>query len=189
MYNNDQTTLWLPDLQDQKSLTLCWCSFLGDSSYVVAGVFVLLGGQYIQYALKQPRLWSITWLTSPRIVDAPLTLIFRLGQGACFSCFWLPRQPIHQKGQWCTKVNILRLEVQYLNVSINRKTWKPEPEIGTDGSSQPSQNPCVDGWGSGFGLPRTSYARFWTVLELKWIIFVVRTCTTRGIPEPIAITI
>jgi len=38
MYTNDEITLWLPDLQDKKLLTLHWQSFLEDSSYVIASV-------------------------------------------------------------------------------------------------------------------------------------------------------
>jgi hypothetical protein len=54
---------------------------LGDSSNVVAGVFAQYGGQYIQYALQQPRLWSIAWLTRWKIIDALLMLTFRFGPG------------------------------------------------------------------------------------------------------------
>jgi len=70
--------------------------------------------------------------------------------------FSYKRSRFIRKGQWCTKVNLSRLAVRYLNATINRKTWNTEPEIGTDGSSQTRQILRVDGYGSGFGPPRRS---------------------------------
>ena len=35
-----------------------------------------------------------------------------------------------------TNVNVLRLAIDYLNATIDRNTRKPEPQIGTNGSSQ-----------------------------------------------------
>jgi len=93
-----------------------------------------------------------------------------------------------RKGQWCAKVNILRLTVGYLNATINRKTQNTEPEIGTDGSSQTRQNPRVDGYGSGFGPPRRCGSGFWTVLEPNRNVFPVRTRTAGGLPGPVANT-
>jgi len=61
-----------------------------------------------------------------------------------------------RKGQRYTNVNILRFTIAYLNATIYRKTWKLEPQIGTDGSSQTWQNPRVHGYRSGFGLLRCS---------------------------------
>jgi len=77
-----------------------------------------------------------------------------------------------QKGQWRTKVNILRFVVAYLNGTINRKTWNTKPAIRTDWSNQTRQNPCVDGYGSGIGLLRPSWSVFgqlpdWTELILR----------------------
>jgi len=40
------------------------------------------------------------------------------------------------------------------------ETRNAEPEIGTDGSSQTRRNPWVDGYGSGFGLPRVCGSGF-----------------------------
>jgi len=94
-----------------------------------------------------------------------------------------------RKGQWCAKVNILRLTVGYLNATINRKTRNTEPEIGTDGSSQTRQNPRVDGYGSGFGPPRRSGSGFGTVLEPNPTVFPVGTRTAGGLPGPVANTI
>jgi len=40
MYNNDQITGWVSDLQDNRSFQLHWRSCLDDISDVVASVFV-----------------------------------------------------------------------------------------------------------------------------------------------------
>jgi hypothetical protein len=48
----------------------------------VAFFLVYKGGQYAQYASRWPSLWLITWLTRPKVVEALLTLSFRIGQGA-----------------------------------------------------------------------------------------------------------
>jgi len=93
-----------------------------------------------------------------------------------------------RKGQWCANVNILRLTVGYLNVTINRKTWNTEPEIGTDGSSQTRQIPRVDGYGCGFGLQRRCGSGFWTVLKPNRIVLLVRTRTTGRLPGPVVNT-
>jgi len=93
-----------------------------------------------------------------------------------------------RKGQWCAKVNILRLTVRYLNETINRNTRNTEPEIGTDGCSETRQNPRVDGYGSGFGPPRRCGSGFWTVLEPNRTVFPVRTRTAGGFPGPVATT-
>jgi len=87
MSNDNHITHLLPDLQDIKSLTLCWCSFSGDSWDVFPRVFVHSGGQYVHYTLQLPSLWLITWLTRPQIIDALLMLIFRIRQGVCHILF------------------------------------------------------------------------------------------------------
>ena len=93
-----------------------------------------------------------------------------------------------RKGQRYTNVNILRLAIAYLNATINRKTPKLEPAIGTDGSSQTWQNPQVDGYGSGFGPPRCSGSGFWTGLDLNWTVLAVQTWIAVGLPGPVANT-
>jgi len=72
--------------------------------------------------------------------------------------------------------------------TINRKTRKGEPETGTDGSSQTRQNPRVDGYGYGFGPPRSSGSGFWTGLEPNRTVFPVQTRTAGGLPGPVANT-
>jgi len=73
--------------------------------------------------------------------------------------------------------------------TINKKTRKGEPETGTDGSSQIRQNPRVDGYGYGFGPPRSSGSGFWTGLEPNQTVFPVQTGTAGGLPGPVANTI
>jgi len=52
------------------------------------------GGEYVQYTLKRPSLWSITGLTSPEIIDTLWTLSSRIAQGAYRCFFSLYRQPV-----------------------------------------------------------------------------------------------
>jgi len=64
----------------------------------------------------------------------------------CHSFLWWGRERVSvcsdyngiqfiKNRQWRTKVNILRLTVGYLNVTLNWKTLNTELEIGTEGSS------------------------------------------------------
>jgi len=91
-----------------------------------------------------------------------------------------------RKGQQSINVNILGLAIGYLNATINRITWKPEPEIGTDRSSETRQNLRVDGYGSRFGPPRCSGSGFWMGLEPNRTVLAVRTRTAGGLPGPVA---
>ena len=93
-----------------------------------------------------------------------------------------------RKGQRSTNVNILRLAIGYLKATINRITWVPEPEIGTDGSSQTWQNPRVDGYGSGFGLPRCSGSGCWIGFKPNRTVLAVWARTAGGLPRPVANT-
>jgi len=101
----------------------------------------------------------------------------------------------HKGGQFFQKehrrtiVNILRLTVRYLNVTIYRTTRNAKPEIGPDRSSQTRQNPWVDGYGARFGTPRSSWSGLWTVLKPKWTIFLVQTRTAGGFPGSVTNTI
>jgi hypothetical protein len=54
------------------------------------------GGQYSIYDSPQPLTTLITNNAKPEIIDAPLTLIFMMGQGACRFLFVLQRRPIRQ---------------------------------------------------------------------------------------------
>ena len=76
-----------------------------------------------------------------------------------------------------------------MTATINRKTRKGELETGTDGSSQTLQNPRADGYGYGFGPPRSSASGFWMGLEPNRTVFPVQTRTAGRLPRPIANTI
>jgi len=89
----------------------------------------------------------------------------------------------HKRG--CTKVNILHMIGGYLNGTMNRNTWKREPEIGTHGPSQTWENPQVDRYGYEFGLGRSCGYDFWTDLEPSWTILLEQTRTAGGLPGPI----
>jgi len=90
-----------------------------------------------------------------------------------------------RKGQWRTKVNILRLAVGYLNATMNRKTRNTEPEIATNGSTQTLQHQWIDRYRSRFGPPRGSNQGFWTVLE--WIEPFLQSDPGQlaGFPDPV----
>jgi len=85
----DCIALWLSKMEDQKLFMLFGYSFLGDSSNVVATMFGLEGGQYFDYVSQQPSLFLIIRLTRPRIVDASMTLVSRMGQRVCHYHFYL----------------------------------------------------------------------------------------------------
>jgi len=75
MYNNDQVTFQLPDLQDQKLLTLCRRSFSEWGREGVTLSFAHTGNLYLIYDYLQPIATQITQDATPKIVDTPLTLI------------------------------------------------------------------------------------------------------------------
>jgi len=131
---------------------------------------------------------QITQDTRPTIVDAPLTLIFRMWSGAYVYTFWLLMRPIHSK--W-TVTYLWRYFT--INSSISEcdhkcETQNVEPEIGTNGSSLTRLNPRVDGYGSRFGPPRVSGSGFWTGLEPNRPVFAVQTRSANRLPGPVATT-
>jgi len=89
MYQTGQISDQLPDIQDQKSLTLHWCPFSWSGSESVAFFWAYKGGQNFHYASKRRNLWAITSIRRQKIVDAPLTLIVIIRQGEC--CFLFGR--------------------------------------------------------------------------------------------------
>jgi len=93
-----------------------------------------------------------------------------------------------RRGQWGTKVDILRLAVGYQNATINRKPRNTEPEIGTYMSSQTRKSLLVGWYGTKFSPPRCSRSGCWTVLQLNWTVFEVQTQTAGVSPGPIAHT-
>jgi len=66
-------------MQDQKSLTLRWGSFLGGANDIVAGQFAHTHGQYCDYGLTLSHSPVVIQDARPEIGDAPLTLISRIG--------------------------------------------------------------------------------------------------------------
>jgi len=91
LYNTDQISFQLCDLQDQTLLMLRWHVCLEGSSDVDASIFANIGGQYCHSALQRPNLLLITSLTRPQSVVALLPLIFRMGHGASRFVFCLYR--------------------------------------------------------------------------------------------------
>jgi len=87
-YSN-QVTDSLPDLQNEKSLMLCWRSLSKWGMEHIAFSFDYKGSLYLIYECLQPIATQITQDAGRRMVEAPLTPIFRIGKGACVSCFWL----------------------------------------------------------------------------------------------------
>ena len=87
MYNHYRIACSLPNLQDQKLLTLCWCSSSWWCRELGALCFAYKGWQHVNSVYSLPNRVFVTRFTGPRIVDAPLTLIVKMGQGAwCFLC-------------------------------------------------------------------------------------------------------
>jgi len=89
-------------MEDQQSLTLRWRSFSWWGREHFTFSFTNKGSQYFVYDYVQPIAHKITQDTWPRIVDTPLTLIFMMGQGACYYLFCLYEQPILCVWLWAT---------------------------------------------------------------------------------------
>jgi len=69
--------VWLSKMQAQKSLTPRWRLFLGGSSLISTTIFAYKGGQYCNYGSMPLHSHWIIQNARPKIIDAPLTLIFR----------------------------------------------------------------------------------------------------------------
>jgi len=67
-------------MQAQKSLTLHWRLFSAWGRENVAVVFAIEGSQYMIYGCLQLIATSVTQDANPENIDAPLMLIFRMGQ-------------------------------------------------------------------------------------------------------------
>jgi len=64
-------------MQDQKSLMLHWRTFLGGGTDIVNAILSHEGGQNFDYSLISLHSWFIIQDARTKIVDAPLTLIFK----------------------------------------------------------------------------------------------------------------
>jgi len=84
----------LPKMRDQKSLTLHWCWFSRWGMECVASSFAYKDGQYRIDEFLPPIASPITQDASPNIVDAPIMIIVKMGQGACRFLFCPQRWPM-----------------------------------------------------------------------------------------------
>jgi len=94
MHSNDQIAPELPDLQDQELLTLRWRSYWEWGRERVALSFAYKSSQYHIYEWPQPMATQVNNDARLKIAEAPLTLIFSMGQGACGSLLYLEGQPM-----------------------------------------------------------------------------------------------
>jgi len=75
IYRNDHIAFKLPDLQDETSLTHCWCWISEWGRERETGSFAYEASQYCMYEWSQPIAMQITNDARPKIIHAPLTLI------------------------------------------------------------------------------------------------------------------
>jgi len=75
MHQDGQVSDYLPDLQEQKSLTLCWRSVSVSGRERIHFSFAYKGSLYVIYASLRPIAMQSNHDAEPNIVDAPLTLI------------------------------------------------------------------------------------------------------------------
>jgi len=76
-------------MPDHKWFTLSWRSFSWWGRERVASSSAYKGRQYLSNDFLQPIATQITHDARPKIIDTPLTLISRMGQGVCLSIFEL----------------------------------------------------------------------------------------------------
>jgi len=79
----------LPNIPDQQWLTLRWRSFSWSGREGIALCFAYKGSQELVYDLVQPMGGVISQDAWPKIIDAPLTLIFMMGHGGYYYLFHL----------------------------------------------------------------------------------------------------
>ena len=83
MYSNDQVTFQLPDLQDQKLVSLCWCSFSQWGREGVASSSTYKDDQYVIIECPQPMAAQSTEDVIWKIIHGPLMLIMLLAYPQC----------------------------------------------------------------------------------------------------------
>jgi len=87
MTKYDLSEMWVPRTHDQKLLTLRRRSFWWWGREGIAICFAYKGSQKLLYDLLQPIGGVISQDAWPTIIDAPLTLIFIMGQGGYCNLF------------------------------------------------------------------------------------------------------
>jgi hypothetical protein len=90
--------------------------------------------------------------------------------------------------QRCVKVNNSHFAGWYQNATQNGDIGKQQPQIAPNVSTQTGQNPQVDTYRYGFGMPRGSGSGFWTVEEPITTSYLDQTLTAGGLPRPVANT-
>jgi len=86
---------WLPNMQQLKLWTLCWCSFSGCSREHFDFVFARKGWQYLINRCMQRIGKYKSQDGKPKMVDARLTHIHRMGPWPCSCHFSQSKLPIH----------------------------------------------------------------------------------------------
>ena len=81
--SNNQIASELPESQEQESLMLRWHTYSEWGRECVALSVAWKASQYHIYEWPQPIATQISNDARPNIIDTPLTLIFRMGQGSC----------------------------------------------------------------------------------------------------------
>ena len=76
--NSERIASELTHWQVRKSLTLPWCSFSESGHYRVAVCFAYKRCYYIDYGSQRANGFAIKLLTSPTIVDSPVTLTINM---------------------------------------------------------------------------------------------------------------
>jgi len=78
-------------MQDQKSWTLRWRLFLSVSNDVITCIVSYKHCQYFNYVSQWRSLFFLMRLTRPKIIEAPLMHISKMGQPACRLPFYLEK--------------------------------------------------------------------------------------------------
>jgi hypothetical protein len=115
-------------------MTLCWHSFSEWGSNHTPSSFANSGRQYHYYTLVLPNDILITWLTRPKIIDARLRFIFRMGHWLCWFLFCKYRLPILQLYVTTTKWHF-----NYLTSAKNSSVWAEWPRRSGSAPSEPSE--------------------------------------------------
>jgi len=131
-------------MQHQTSLMLLWHPFSNWGRECFTFSFGYKGGQYFVYDSVKPVAPQITQDTWPTIVDAPLTLIFRMWWGACLCSFWAWRRPIRQKHSVPYQCQCFTINSSISECDHKCGTRNTELDIATDRVSQTRQCPLPD---------------------------------------------